>query len=58
MITAYISDRYQMRGIVAIFNNFVMLIGFISMAGSPGILVLANKCDQLCVKVSQTKSDI
>ncbi|KAL6249876.1 hypothetical protein RBB50_003732 [Rhinocladiella similis] len=31
MITSFISDRYQLRGVVSIFNNFVMLIGFIIM---------------------------
>lgn len=45
MITSFISDRYQLRGVVSIFNNFVMLIGFISIAGSPDVLVLANRSD-------------
>lgn len=36
MITSYISDRYQLRATLCVFNTLLMMIGFIIIRGDAG----------------------
>jgi hypothetical protein len=57
-LTSYLSDKYQKRASICIFNSVVMIVGFSSRSFSSRALLFPNGCPQLCVRASPTMSGI